>query len=148
METNLEDAVAAVRELRPSVLVVNKCFGSHTIMDWLRIMHADALSAAVVVRGLADERIRSLAFPAGGNCRRDPPDRIPGRVGFASARSSPAAVGWRAAILRDKERCVRTGRSALTSREMQVMDRVGRAIRIIRRSPAAWASARARSRAT
>ncbi|HTP32457.1 MAG TPA: hypothetical protein VMJ75_09805, partial [Candidatus Acidoferrales bacterium] len=34
METTLEDAVGAVRELRPNILVVNREFGSHTIVDW------------------------------------------------------------------------------------------------------------------
>jgi len=108
--------VAAVRELRPSVLVVNKCFGSHTVMDWLRIMHADAWTAAVVVWGSPmseSEAWRLLQAGAVGVIRQTAPlDEL------ALCIRTVATGGGRmeSAILRDKERCVRTGRFAARCR--------------------------------
>src|SRR5215467_4925123 len=51
METNLEDAVDAVSELRPGILVIDKSYGSHTVTDWLRILRSEGQQTAVIVWG-------------------------------------------------------------------------------------------------
>jgi DNA-binding NarL/FixJ family response regulator len=126
METDLEDAVDAVRELRPSVLVVNKSFGSNTVIDWLRILRTEDLAVSVVVWGspmTESEALRFLQAGAVGVIRQTASlDEL-----AACIRTVASGGSWMEhEILREKERSIRTGRSALTSREMQVMDLVER----------------------
>ena len=51
VETNVEDAVHAVRDLQPSILVVDKVFGVPTVMDWVRILSTAEKPPAVIVWG-------------------------------------------------------------------------------------------------
>ena len=125
-DTNLEEGVDAVRELRPTVLVVNKGFGSHTVVDWLRLIRAEGVPTAVVVWGVPmtePEALRYLQAGAAGVVRKTAP------VSDLSTciRTVAAGGNWMEHdILRDENRPVRSGRSALTSREMQVMELVER----------------------
>ena len=125
-ETELEDAVAAVRELQPTVLVVDKSFGPHLIMDWLRMLRSEGSATAIVVWGAPmsePEALRYLQAGASGVVRK-----TVGLGELASCIRSVAAGGsWMEhEILRDPERAIRTGRSALTARESQVMELVER----------------------
>ena len=36
--TSVEDAVRALGELHPSILVVDKAFGAPTVLDWVRLL--------------------------------------------------------------------------------------------------------------
>jgi DNA-binding NarL/FixJ family response regulator len=126
METTLEDAVGAVRELRPSVLLVDKGFGNHTVIDWLRILRTEELPTAAVVWGspmTESEALRYLQAGAAGVVRK-----TAGLADVATCIRTVAAGGsWMEhELLRDPERPVRTGRSALTAREIQVMNLVER----------------------
>jgi DNA-binding NarL/FixJ family response regulator len=126
METTLEDAVGAVRELRPSVLLVDKGFGNHTVIDWLRILRTEELPTAAVVWGspmTETEALRYLQAGAAGVVRK-----TAGLADVATCIRTVAAGGsWMEhELLRDPERPVRTGRSALTAREIQVMNLVER----------------------
>src|SRR5438445_38080 len=62
METNLEDAVEAVRELGPSILVIDKSYGSHTLTDWVRILRADNRQTSVVIWGAPLSEPEALRF--------------------------------------------------------------------------------------
>ena len=129
METKLEDAVAAIRELRPAMLVVDKSYGSHTLTDWLRILRSDESPTAVVIWGTPlsePEALRYFQAGAAGIVRKSA--RLDDL--WACIRTVAAGGNWMEhEILRDPARAIRTGRSALTSREMQVMELVERGFR-------------------
>jgi DNA-binding NarL/FixJ family response regulator len=128
-ETTLEDAVDAVRDLRPTVLVVNKSFGSNTVADWLRLIRGEELPTAAVVWGSPmsePEALRFLQAGAAGVMRKTA--SVQDIV--ACIRTVAAGGSWMEhEILRNPARPVRTGRSALTAREIQVMDLVERGFR-------------------
>jgi len=128
-ETTLEDAVDAVRDLRPTVLVVNKSFGSNTVADWLRLIRGKELPTAAVVWGSPmsePEALRFLQAGAAGVMRKTA--SVQDIV--ACIRTVAAGGSWMEhEILRNPARPVRTGRSALTAREIQVMDLVERGFR-------------------
>ena len=129
MATNIEDAVEAVSELRPGILVIDKSYGGHTVTDWLRILRADGQQTAVIVWGMPlsePEALRYFQAGAAGIVRKTASlnDLL------ACIHTVAAGGAWMEhEILRDPERPVRTGRSALTSRELQVMDLVERGFR-------------------
>ena len=49
VETQLEEAVTAVSELRPSLLLVDKSFGAAVIADWLRLLREASMLACAAV---------------------------------------------------------------------------------------------------
>jgi DNA-binding NarL/FixJ family response regulator len=129
METNLEDAVSVIRDLHPTLLVVDKSYGSHTLTDWLRILRADDQPTSVVVWGAPlsePEALRYFQAGAAGIVRKTASlNEI-----WACIRTVAAGGAWiEHEILRDPQRPVRVGRAALTSREMQVMELVERGFR-------------------
>jgi len=129
METNIEDAVEVVSELRPGILVIDKSYGSHTVTDWLRILRAEGQQTAVVVWGMPlsePEALRYFQAGAAGIVRKTASLNDV----LACIHTVAAGGAWMEhEILRDPERPVRTGRCALTSRELQVMDLVERGFR-------------------
>src|ERR1039457_7704527 len=62
VETKVEDAVAAVRHLQPSILVVDKGFGAPTVMDWLRLLSTGEKPTAVIVWGALMSESEALRF--------------------------------------------------------------------------------------
>ena len=52
-EASLIDAMDAMRELDPSVIVLDKALGTRAVLDWLQALRRLSLSARVVVWGLA-----------------------------------------------------------------------------------------------
>jgi DNA-binding NarL/FixJ family response regulator len=129
METNLEDAVEAIRQLGPTILVVDKGYGSHTLTDWLRMLRGDNQPTSVIVWGspLSEpEALRYFQAGASGIVRKSATlDNV-----WECIRTVAAGGVWMEhAIVRDPERPIRSGRSALTSREMQVMELVERGYR-------------------
>jgi DNA-binding NarL/FixJ family response regulator len=129
METNLEDAVEAVRELGPSILVIDKSYGSHTLTDWVRILRADNHQTSVIIWGVPlsePEALRYFQAGAAGIVRKSASlDHV-----WECIRTVATGGAWMEhEILRDPQRPVRTGRSALTTREMQVMQLVERGFR-------------------
>ena len=125
-ETNVEDAVAMVRELQPSILVVDKAFGSHTVTDWVRTLSTADKPTAMIVWGTPmseSESLRFLQAGAAGVIRKT--------ASLANLTACIQAVTagetWMEnGVTRDLRAPLRTGRSALTPREVQVMDLVER----------------------
>src|SRR5450756_722532 len=75
-ETNVEDAVTAVRELQPSLLVVDKRFGVPTLTSWVRLLNAAEKPIAVIVWGTLmseSEALRFLQAGAAGVIRKTSP---------------------------------------------------------------------------
>jgi DNA-binding NarL/FixJ family response regulator len=123
-ETDVEEAVLAVRDLRPSMLMVDKAFGTRTVTDWMRLLkHADT-HPAVIVWGTPmsePEALRFLQAGASGVIRKSAPlaDLI------NCIRAVEAGGNWMESdSARDTVVPIRSGRSALTPREVQVMELV------------------------
>src|SRR4051794_30958827 len=73
VETQVEDAINAVRELRPSLLLVDKSYGASVIADWVRLLRESAAHVAVIVWGsmlTESESLRFLQAGAGGVIRK------------------------------------------------------------------------------
>ena len=126
VETNVEDAVTAVRELQPSILVVDKAFGVPTVMDWVRLLSTAEKPTAVIVWGTLmseSEALRFLQAGAAGVIRK-----TASLAELADCIRAVAAGGnWMESdVVRDPRLPLRTGRSALTPREVQVVDLVER----------------------
>ena len=51
-ETSVENAVPAVRDLQPSVLIVDKGFGLTALTEWVRLLGAADKPTAVIVWGV------------------------------------------------------------------------------------------------
>jgi DNA-binding NarL/FixJ family response regulator len=126
METNVEDAVAAVRDLQPSMLIVNKCFGVPTVTDWVRLLSIAEKPTLVIVWGALmseSESLRFLQAGAAGVIRRT----ASMSELAACIRTVAAGETWTESdLVCGPSLPIRTGRSALTPREVQVMDLVER----------------------
>lgn len=128
-EFAIEDGVEAVRELRPSLLVVDRAFGSHLVMDWLRVLRSEQLPTTVVVWGSPiseSEALRYVQAGAGGVVRKT------ARLNdvLTCIRTVLSGGTWMEySLLPEMEMVVRSGRSALTAREMQVMQLVERGLK-------------------
>ena len=126
VETNVEGAVTAVRQLQPSLLVVDKGFGVPTLTSWVRVLNSAAKPTAVIVWGtlMSDsEALRFLQAGAAGVIRKTAP-----LMELAGCIRAVAAGGnWMERdVLRDSRLPLRTGCPALTPREIEVMDLVER----------------------
>ena len=127
--TGIEESVQAVRELRPSLLIVDRAFGAPMLMDWLRILRTEQASTAVIVWGSAisePEALRYVQAGAGGVVRKSAPllDIL------TCIRTVMNGSTWMEYSLQpDMELGIRTGRSALTARELQVIHLVERGLK-------------------
>src|SRR5664279_3836630 len=126
VETNVEDAVTAVRQLQPSLLVVDKGFGVPTLTSWVRLLNAAEKPTAVIVWGALmseSEALRFLQAGAAGVVRKTSP-----LAELAGCIQAVAAGGtWlENEVVADPRLPLRTGRSALTPRELQVSELVER----------------------
>jgi DNA-binding NarL/FixJ family response regulator len=126
VETKVEDAVTAVRVLQPSILVVDKGYGVPTVMDWLRLLSSGEKPTAVIVWGALmseSEALRFLQAGAAGVVRKTSP-----LAELAGCIQAVAAGGtWlENEVVTDPRLPLRTGRSALTPRELQVSELVER----------------------
>jgi DNA-binding NarL/FixJ family response regulator len=126
VETKVEDAVTAVRVLQPSILVVDKAYGVPTVMDWLRLLSSGEKTTAVIVWGALmseSEALRFLQAGAAGVVRKTSP-----LAELAGCIQAVAAGGtWlENEVVTDPRLPLRTGRSALTPRELQVSELVER----------------------
>lgn len=128
-ETSLMDGMDAVRELRPSLLLVDKAFGIHAVMDWLKTLHNGEFRTAAIVWSVSlseAEALRFLQAGAAGVIRKTA--SLNDLLGCFRA----VALGgtWMEDdMLRETSRPVRTGHSALTARELQVMELVERGMK-------------------
>jgi DNA-binding NarL/FixJ family response regulator len=126
VETNVEDAVCAVRDLQPSILLVNKSFGAPVVLDWVRLLATAEKPTAVIVWGTPmseSEALRFLQAGAVGVIRKTAP--LPELI--TCIRTVAGGGTWMETdVTRDGPLPLRSGRSALTPREVQVMELVER----------------------
>ena len=124
VDTNVEAIAAAVRELQPSLLIVDKGLGVLNFRDWMRVLKAAEKPIAVIVWGTPmsqSEAVRFLQAGASGVIRKNAPlDQLADCV-----RSVAAGRSWMETdAVSDPGLPLRTARSSLTPREVQVMDLV------------------------
>jgi two-component system nitrate/nitrite response regulator NarL len=128
-ETSLADGMDAVRELQPAVLVVDKSFGIQAVMECLRTLrHARCRTAAVVwsVALSEAEALRLLQAGAAGVVRKTARlDTL-----LDCIRQVAGGSTWMEEdLVATPDQPVRIGRSALTARELQVMELVERGMK-------------------
>src|ERR1700687_5482584 len=63
---SLEEAMEAVSDLTPSLLLVDKAFGIHAVMDCIKSLHDMARGTAAVVWGVSLSEAESLRFLQAG----------------------------------------------------------------------------------
>jgi two-component system nitrate/nitrite response regulator NarL len=128
-ENALEGGAGAVRKLSPALLIVDRCFGAHTVMDWLRVLRAEHPATAAIVWGtpISDsEALRFVQAGASGVIRKTAPIAEL----LTCIRTVLSGDTWMENNrLPDAGGLNRTGRSALTSRESQVMELVERGMK-------------------
>jgi two-component system, NarL family, nitrate/nitrite response regulator NarL len=128
-DTSLFNGMELVRRLEPSVAVIDKAFGIHAVMDWMRVLRAcgNTTSAIVWGIGLSDaEALRLLQAGAMGVIRK-----TAGMEQLVSCiRAVAAGKTWmEESLFRDGERAIRGQRSNLTGRELQVLELVEQGMR-------------------
>ena len=128
-ETRLDQAIASVRELAPSALLIDKAFGIHAVMDVLKALENHKNGTAVVVWGSPlpeAEALRFLQSGAAAVIRKTAP------VGLLVECLRAVCEGetWvEPGVLLANDQPQRLARTALTSRELQVMELIERGMK-------------------
>ena len=128
-ESSLADGMAAVEELRPSVLVLDKSFGMQAVMDWLRTLRGASFHTAVVIWSrliTESEALRFLQAGAAGVVRKTA--SLETLLSCLDTVIS-GATWMEEEMLGEDDRAFRYLRSPLTAREMQVMELVERGLK-------------------
>jgi DNA-binding NarL/FixJ family response regulator len=128
-ESSLADGMAAVEQLRPSVLVLDKSFGMPAVMEWLkRLRGAGFLTAVVIWSRLITEAeaLHLLQAGAAGVVRKTASlDTL-----LSCLDTVISGATWmEEQMLSEGDRGFRRVRSPLTARELQVMELVERGLR-------------------
>ena len=123
-ETSLLGGMEMVRQHAPAVIILDKTFGIHAIMDCLKRLRASGFTIAPVVWGLnlsEAEALRMLQAGALGVVRKTATtDAL-----LECIRAAASGNTWmEAGVLQEPERSVRGARSNLTARELQVVELV------------------------
>jgi DNA-binding NarL/FixJ family response regulator len=128
-ETSLSEGMDAVRELLPTILVVDKAFGIHAVMDCPKTLRKLAAQTAVIVWGASMAEAEALHFLQAG---------VAGVLRKTSSlnvlltclREVARGSTWMEDdLVRETERPVRLAHSPLTARELQVMELVERGMK-------------------
>lgn len=128
-DTSFMDGMDAVRDFQPSILVLDKAFGAHAIIDWLTSLRTIGPKVSVIVWSATmtqSEALRFLQAGAAGAVRKTAPL---GTI-LKCLMTVASGVNWMEEdMLREAARPVRSGRSPLTTREAQVMELVERGLK-------------------
>lgn len=126
-ETSLISAMDIVREYSPSLVLIDKAFGIHAVMDWTRRVRGAGTSALVWgVSVSAGEAMRIVQAGALGVVRKSA--ELPALL--KALRTVAAGNTWmEECFLRESDRSVRGHRSNLTGRELQVLELVEQGMR-------------------
>jgi DNA-binding NarL/FixJ family response regulator len=128
-ESSLPEGMDAVRRLQPDLLLVDKAFGIHAVMDWLKNIRQNGAATVAVVWGTAlseAEALRFLQAGAAGVIRKTAPISSL----LQCLRTVVSGSTWmESTLFQEKDRTTRNGRTALTARELQVMELVERGMK-------------------
>ena len=128
-ETSLMEGMDAVRQLKPSLVMLDKAFGIHAIMDLLKTMRESRVDTSAIVWSSSvseAEALRFLQAGAAGVVRKTASLETLLNCLHAVAAGS---TWMELELLRESDRPVRSGHSPLTSRELQVMELVERGLK-------------------
>jgi DNA-binding NarL/FixJ family response regulator len=128
-ETSLAEGLEAVREMRPSILLLDRGFGIHPVLNQLKTMQALGLATSVIVWSTAfsgAEALRFLQAGASGVIRKTATlDSL-----VRCIHAVVAGNTWmQEDMLRETGQPMRYARSPLTARELQVMELVERGMK-------------------
>jgi two-component system, NarL family, nitrate/nitrite response regulator NarL len=126
-ETSLMDAMDMVREERPGIIVIDKAFGIHAVMDGIRKMRGTGTLALVWGINMSEgEALRMVQAGAMGVIRKTAAvDTI-----MSAIRAVSSGTTWMEdGLLHEAGRSVRSGHSNLTGRELQVVELVEQGMR-------------------
>jgi DNA-binding NarL/FixJ family response regulator len=128
-ETSWTEGLDAVKVLQPTILVLDKAFGVHTVMDCPHALREAECPTAVIVWGATFPEAEALRFlQAGvvGVLRKTAKlDAL-----LACLRAVARGITWmEEETMQQTERPVRMAHSALTARELQVMELVERGMK-------------------
>lgn len=128
-ERSLADGAEAVRELRPSLLLVDKAFGMQPVVDWLAALRREPSAPGVIVWGSAISGAETLRFLHAG-ARGVLPKTASLESILNCLRAVAAGGTWMDDdVVLDRERSARGAHSPLTAREAQVMELVERGMK-------------------
>ncbi len=123
-ETSLLGGMEMLRQHTPAVMLLDKGFGIHAIMDCLKRLRATGLPVGAIVWGInlsEAEALRLLQAGALGVIRKT----APLRALLECLRTAAAGNPWmEEGMLQEPEPTARGARANLTSRELQVVDLV------------------------
>ncbi|HWQ55979.1 MAG TPA: response regulator transcription factor [Bryobacteraceae bacterium] len=126
-ETSLINAMDMVRLFGPSLVVIDKAFGIHAVMDWIRRIRNTGTSALVWGMNMSDaEAMRIVQAGATGVIRKS--------ADLSSLMEAIRTVAdgntWmEECLVRENDRAIRGHRSNLTGRELQVLELVEQGMR-------------------
>ena len=127
--SSLLDGIDVVRDLQPSVLIVDKAFGTPALVDCIASLRELDPKIAVVVWSAAmsqAEALRLLQSGAAGVVRKT----APLETVLKCLRTVISGSNWMEEdLLREMDKPPRSGHSPLTSREAQVLALVERGMR-------------------
>ena len=128
-ENALLDGMDAVYQLHPAILLVDKGFGVHAVLDCLSAIREMEGRPAVIVWGAAlseAEALRVLQAGASGVVRKT--SRLDSVL--ACVRAVAAGGAWMEdSMMWEQDRPYRAARSPLTGRELEVMELVERGLK-------------------
>jgi two-component system, NarL family, nitrate/nitrite response regulator NarL len=128
-ETSLADGLDAVKEIQPTMLVLDKAFGIHAVMDCPNALRKADCQTAVIVWGATFPEAEALHFLQAG---------VAGvlrktaklEVLLTCLREVARGATWmEEETVQKAERPVRLAHSPLTARELQVMELVERGMK-------------------
>ena len=128
-ETSLNDGMDAVRELRPSLVVLDKGLGIHAVIDWLIMLQRFQPPPAIMVWGAAlsdGEALRFLQAGATGLVRKT--SSLDCMVSCMRTVAD-GGIWMEDDMLREADRQTQSDRSPLTAREQQVLELVQQGMR-------------------
>jgi DNA-binding NarL/FixJ family response regulator len=128
-ESSLMEGMDAVRELQPSILIVDKTFGYRALADWLASLRGSQAAIATIVWGSTfseAEALRFLQAGAVGVLRKTSSlDTL-----LECLRTVQRGNTWMDGdLVRDVERASHPGHLPLTIRELQVVELVERGLK-------------------
>jgi two-component system nitrate/nitrite response regulator NarL len=127
--TSLLDGYESIRELQPSITLLDKAFGLHAIMDFLKMLRSPEIQTATVIWGPSfteAETLRLLQLGSSGIIRKTAP--LPTIV--RCLRTVLSGSSWlEDGVFTDSDWAIRPQRSTLTARELEVVELVERGMK-------------------
>ncbi len=126
-ETSLIDGMDLVRNYGPTLVIIDKAFGIHAVMDWIRRIRDSGTAALVWGVNMSEaEAMRLVQAGATGVIRKSADVSSL----LSAVRTVASGSTWmEECFIREADRSIRGHRSNLTGRELQVLELVEQGMR-------------------